>query len=651
MEAPATSRQCVRFGAFELDLRSEELRKHGSKVKLQGQPVKILAILLARPGEMVTREALGKELWPEDTFVDFDSGLNSAIKKLREALGDSRENSRFIETLPRRGYRFIAPVEEAESAAPGPSTSYEPPVQAPAGRRWSRYRLPVMVGAGVGALLFIFIGTYDARWSERLGAETRPRPGTGQQSIQSLAVLPLENLSSDPDQEYFAEGMTDALTTDLAKIRTLKVISRTSSMQFKGTKKPLQQIAKELNVDALVEGTVERSGSRVRITAQLIDVRNDRNLWAESYERDLRDVLALQSQVARAIASEIKVDLQPQEQTRLATVRQVDPEAEIAYLRGRYEMDKWTREGFKEGFRYFQQAVQEDPAFAEAWAGLSDAYFEWGQVGIAPLAETLPKARAAAQKALELDETLSEAHVSVATITAAHGPTPSVAEKELQRAIALDPSNARAHQVYGIYLRQHGRLDQSLAELERAEELDPLTPKKKNNLGVALYFVGRYDEALEWFHQVPDPDLDSEKRHRRMAEIYEHKRMQKEAIAEFVASLTFGAKTDLAARVERSYVSSGYTEAKETLLRGEVNWAEKQAMSGTVPENAFWIARDYALLGDKSKAIGWLETAYQNRSGGFLSGGFEDYKIDPQLADLRSDPRIQELARRFDPRP
>jgi Tfp pilus assembly protein PilF len=408
----------------------------------------------------------------------------------------------------------------------------------------------------------------------------------------------------------------------------------------------LQQIAKELNVDALVEGTVERSGSRVRITAQLIDVRNDRNLWAESYERDLRDVLALQSQVARAIASEIKVDLQPQEQTRLATVRQVDPEAEIAYLRGRYEMDKWTREGFKEGFRYFQQAVQEDPAFAEAWAGLSDAYFEWGQVGIAPLAETLPKARAAAQKALELDETLSEAHVSVATITAAHGPTPSVAEKELQRAIALDPSNARAHQVYGIYLRQHGRLDQSLAELERAEELDPLTPKKKNNLGVALYFVGRYDEALEWFHQVPDPDLDSEKRHRRMAEIYEHKRMQKEAIAEFVASLTFGAKADLAARVERSYLSSGYAEAKGTLLRGEVNLAEKQAKSGTVPKNAIWIARDYAILGDKNKAIGWLETAYQNRTG-----GFQEYKIDPQLAGLRSDPRVQELTRRFDPRP
>ncbi len=645
MEAPATSRQCVRFGAFELDLRSEELRKHGNKVKLQGQPVKILAILLARPGEMVTREALGKELWPEDTFVDFDSGLNSAIKKLREALGDSRENSRFIETLPRRGYRFIAPVEEAESAAPGPSTSYEPPVQAPAGRRLSRYRLPVMVGAGVLAILFIFIGPYGARWREVLGAETRPRPGTGQQSIQSLAVLPLENLSSDPDQEYFAEGMTDALTTDLAKISTLKVISRTSSMQFKGTKKPLQQIAKELNVDALVEGTVERSGNRVRITAHLIDVRNDRNLWSESYERDLRDVLALQSQVATSIASGIKVDLQPQEQARLATVRQVNPEAEIAYLRGRYEMDKWTLEGFKEGFRYFQQAVQEDPAFAKAWAGLAEAYFEWGNFDIAPKAETLPKARAAAQKALELDETLSEAHVSLAEVADATGGMRPTFLKELQRAIALDPNNARAHQGYGIYLRQQGRLDQSLAELERAEELDPLTPKKKNNLGVALYLVGRYDEALEWLRQVPDPDLDSERRHRRMAEIYEYKGMQKEAIAEFVASLRFGAKADLAARVERSYLSSGYAEAKGTLLRGEVNWAEQQAKSGTVPKDAFRIARDYAILGDKNKAIEWLGTAYQNHAP-----GLEDYKTDPQLADLRSDPRVQEIARRY-PRP
>ena len=392
-------------------------------------------------------------------------------------------------------------------------------------------------------------------------------------------------------------------------------------------------------MDAVIEGTVERSENRVRITARLIDARSDRNLWAESYERDVQDVLTLQNEVAGAIASEIRVQLKPQEKARLATVRSINPDAEASYLKGRYEMNKWTRDGIKKSFGYFQSAVQEDPSFAEAWAGLSDAYFEWGRFGIAPLAETLPKAKAAAQKALELDETLSEAHASLATCTLSlEGLRPAVGE-ELQRAIALDPSNARAHQLYGIYLRQHGRFDQSLAELERAEELDPLTPKAKNNLGVALYLVGRYDEALQWFHQVPDPDLDSERRHRRMAEIYGIKGMQKEAIAELVTSLKFGAKPELAAQVERSYLSSGYAEAKETLLRGEVKWAEKQAKSGTVPENAFWIARDYAILGDKNKAIGWLETAYQNRRY-----GFEDYKMDPQIADFRSDACKKELS-------
>lgn len=646
MESQSISRRCVRFGAYEVDLRSEELRKHGNKVKLHGQPLKILVTLLARPGEMVTREVLRKELWPQDTFVDFDTGLNSAIKKLRDALGDSRESPRFIETLPRRGYRFIAPVEMPEAEVPVERTGSATQAKAFVARRSGRRRLLVTIGAGVLALLFIFVGGYIAGWRERLGANVRPSLGTLQRPIRSLAVLPLENLSNDPNQEYFAEGMMDELTTDLAKISALKVISRTSAMRFKGKKQLLPQIAKELNVDAVVEGTVERSGNHVRITAQLIDARNDRVLWAESYERNLRDILALQSQVARAIASEIRVELKPKEQARLGTVRTVDPEAEEAYLRGRYEMNKWTREGLKKGFKCFQQAVQEDPAFAEAWAGLSDAYFEWGLFGIAPRAATLPKARAAAQKALKLDETLSEAHVSLATCTIALGRFQPSVGKELQRAIALDPSNARAHQVYGRYLLLFGRFDQAIAELERAEELDPLTPKKKNNLGVALYFAGRYDQALAWFHQVPDPDLDSERRHRRMAEIYERKGMPKEAIAEFVTSLRFGAKPELAAQVERSYLSSGFAEAKKTLLQDEVKWAEKRAKRGTVPVNAFWIARDYAILGKKNKAITWLETAYQNHSKGFL-----DYKLDPQLAGLRSDPRIQKVARRFRPLP
>ena len=460
---------------------------------------------------------------------------------------------------------------------------------------------------------------------------------TGSQ-IRSLAVLPLENLSGESGQEYLTEGMTDELTTDLAKISDLKVISRTSTMQFKGTKEPLQEVAKKLNVDAVIEGALERSANHVRISARLFDARSERNLWAESYERDMQDVFALENEVAGAIASEIRVKLKPQKQARLATVHSINPDAEVSYLKGRYEMNKWTREGMKNSFGYFQSAVQQDPFFAQAWAGLSDAYLEWGSTGIAPRAETLPKAMAAARKALELDETLSEAHVSLATCTLSlEGDRPVVGE-ELKRAIALDPSNARARQVYGRYLLTAGLFDQAIPELERAEELDPLTPKKKNNLAVALYFAGRYDEALQWFHQVPDPDLDSERRHRRMAEIYDHKGMQREAIEEFVASLKFGAKPELAAQVERSYLSSGYVEAKKTLLQGEVSWAERQAKAGTIPENAYWIVRDYAELGKTENAITWLTLAYQNHSAGFL-----DFKLDPQIADFRSDARVKEL--------
>jgi TolB-like protein len=462
--------------------------------------------------------------------------------------------------------------------------------------------------------------------------------------IRSLAVLPLENLSGDSGQEYFTEGLTDELTTDLAKISALKVISRTSAMQFKRTKEPLQEVAKELNVDAVIEGAVERSGNRVRITARLIDARSDRNLWAETYERDMQDILALQNEVAGAIANEIRVELKPQEQARLATFHSINPDAEASYLIGQYEMNKWTREGIKKSFGYFQSAVQEDPSFAEAWAGLSDAYLQWGLIGIAPKAEALPKAMAAARKALELDDTLSEAHVSLASCTLTlEGSRPAVGE-EMQRAIALDPSNARARQVYGRYLLAFGLFEQAIAQLKRAEELDPLTPKKKNNLGVALYFAGHYDEALQWFHQVPDSDLDSERRHRRMAEIYGHKGMQKEAIAELVTSLKLGAKPELAAQVERSYLSSGYVEAQKALLLGEVSWAEREAKAGTIPENAYWIARDYAELGKANHAIAWLATAYENNSAGFL-----DYKLDPQMAYFCSDSHAKELPPRLVP--
>ena len=308
MQGAHPSRGAVRFGVFEVDLRAGELRKQGVKIKLQEQPFHLLQMLLEHPGEIVTREELRGRIWPADTFVDFDQGLNNAIKRLRESLSDSPENPRFIETIPRHGYRFIA----------------------------------------------------------NLGVT----PG----QIKSLAVLPLENLSRDPEQEYFAEGLTEALITTLAKIGELRVVSRTSAMQYKGVHKPLREIARELEVNAIVEGTVLRAGRRVRITAQLIDAPKESHLWAESYERDLRNVLALQTEVAQAIAREIRVKLTPLDQARFADAPAVDPDAYEAYLKGRYHWNRRSGAAVKKAIQWFQRAISKDPSYAAAYTGLADAY-------------------------------------------------------------------------------------------------------------------------------------------------------------------------------------------------------------------------------------------------------------------------------------
>jgi TolB-like protein/DNA-binding winged helix-turn-helix (wHTH) protein len=351
MVAPLSSRR-IRFSVFELDLCSGELRKQGIKIKLHKQPFQILAMLLEHPGDVVTREQLQQRLWPPDTFVDFDEGLNSAIKKLRDALADSAEAPRYVETLPRRGYRFIAAVENIPSPAPhdlavqvddsstAPATPLSDKVAAlpvESSKASLRARLWIAAGAGAAALLALFVGLNTGGLRQRLlRASAAGR-------IQSIAVLPLENLSGDPSQEYFADGMTEALITDLGKISELRVVSRTSAMHYKGTRKTLPEIARELNVDAVVEGAVLRSGDRVRITAQLVEAPSDRHLWAESYERDLRHVLDVQDEVARDVANEIKIKLTPQEQAQLASGRPVDPEAHEAYLRGRYEWNRRTR--------------------------------------------------------------------------------------------------------------------------------------------------------------------------------------------------------------------------------------------------------------------------------------------------------------------
>ena len=644
----------IRFGAFEVDVRDRELRYNGEKVKLQDKPFQILMLLMAEPRKLVTREELRRSLWPADTFVDFDAGLNTAIRKLRDALQDEAKAPQFVETVQRHGYRFIAPVELVVSGkeSPEPSAVIAPSSSAAReilagsdarGRseaqwgRKSRNRFgSLLAPAGMltAAALVLLVGLNVAGLRDRLLRKATVR------RIQSLAVLPLENLSGDPSQEYFADGMTEALITDLGKIGAVRVISRTSAMQYKGTHKTLPQIAQELNVDAVLEGAVLRSGNRVRVTTQLIEASTDRHIWAQSYERDLGDVLVLQDELARAVVNEVNIHLSPEQRSRLANARPVNPEAYEAYLKGRYEWNEWTEEHLQRSVEAFQRATQINPGYAPAWAGLSDAYDLLALFDYLPLQIGVERSKTAALKALELDDTLSEAHVSLANARLWEWSW-SAAEKELQRAISVDPNNAMAHQLYGYLLSAQGRFEEAIAEMKRARELDPLSPNKQNSLGATLYRAGRYDEALEQFREVPDPDANSEFRHRRMAAIYERKGMWTESMNQLVIALKYGGKKELALSVQRKFISSGYATAKQTFLGGDLREMQERYKNAS-PSVAFAVAEDYALLGEQNKALEWLQKALEQHDKNLMY-----LKVDDRLEGLRSDPRFVEMARRI----
>ncbi|MGI8992413.1 MAG: winged helix-turn-helix domain-containing protein [Bryobacteraceae bacterium] len=397
------SERIVRFSAFELDLQAGELRRSGVRLPVQGRPLQVLTILLRTPGQLVTGEQMRGELWPADTFVDFEHGVRNAVARLRAVLGDNAERPRFVETLPRRGYRFIGAVAAVAAAAqPVPVTQAVQP--APPGNRW---RIALVAFLCLGALAGAATWIYDRFRGNPAGVQ-----------IESLAVLPLENLSGDPAQDYFADGITDELITTLAKIDSVKVISRTSLMQYKGVHtKPLPQIARELGVDAVVEGTLSRTGDRVRVTAQLIEASTDRHIWADRYDRSARDIRLLENEIARAIAEQLRGKLNPQEQRRLSG-NPIDPAAHEAYLQGRYLWNRRTPPALKEAIRYFTQAIEKEPRYAEAYAGRAQAYIVLGSGGMEaiPPQEALSKARPDAEKAVQLDGTSSEAHSARAAI-------------------------------------------------------------------------------------------------------------------------------------------------------------------------------------------------------------------------------------------
>jgi len=628
----------LRFGVFEVDLRAGELRKHGLRIRLQEQPFQLLAMLLERAGQVVTREELQQKLWPADTFVDFDHGLNKAVNKIRDALGDSAESPRFVETVARRGYRFLAEVKGAD-AAPVRSAELAPPqlpapdtadradlVGAPAA---PRRRLPPLAWK-ISTLVLLALLAAFAAWK----LHSRNRPAS---AIRSLAVLPLESLSNDASQDYFADGMTDELISDLGQISALRVISRTSVMGYKHARKPLPQIARELNVDAVVEGTVLRSGDRVRITAQLIDAAADKHLWSQSYEGELKDTLALQNQVARAIADQIRINLNPQEQAALKTAKVVNPEAYESYLKGRYFWNKRTPDSLKVALAYFNQAIDEDQNYAQAYSGLADTYALLGdwQYGVMTPKEALPKAKNAAIKALELDSTLSEAHNSLAFCFDAFDWDLESAGKEFQRAIELNPGYATAHHWYAWHVSLLGRYDEAIEEMRKAKSLDPLSLIINADLAELLVIAHFYDESIIQSRKTIEMDPNFALAHTQLAQAYLQKHMNGEAIAELqkAVELSAGSPTCIA-NLARAYATSGRTSEAVKLL------SDLKNHSNGGYSDAAEVAMVYAALGDKDQAMHWLESGYEQRfnPGVLLRPGF-----DP----LRSDPRFQDLVLRI----
>lgn len=603
MSSSAAVPRITRLGDFELDLQSGELRSGGRITRLPEQAFRILVVLLERPGEVVTREELRNRVWTAETFVDFDTGLNSAMRKLREALGDSAEHPRFIETLPRRGYRLIAPIDA-------------PPADgAPADSRVSRRRALIAI---VLAFMLLAVGVAASRFG-------RPAPPR----ITSLAVLPMTNLTADAGQDYFADGMTDALITELSRLPEVRVISRTSSMQYRDGSKTLPQIAKELNVDGIVLGTVVRSGSRVRLTAQLIHAPADRRLWMGSYDRELGDILILQRDLAQAVVTAVRAERGENFQGR-KPAPPIDPRAYDSFLRSHIALGKSTNAGLEEAIAYVEDATARQPDFAAAWAAMARYYLQAAVVGLLTPQECLRRAEVAARTALELDPMLPQAHTAQGVILSRRKQWVE-AEREFRRAIDLAPSDANARRPYSTLLANQGRSAEALREARRAVALDPLFVQGRLALAQALRDAGLFDEAVASYQKALAMDPNAHRARYQLGRTYLETGKVTAAIAE------------LETAVERSnrnlrYVSHlGYAygragrsdDAREILaeLRRETRYVSPVGL-----------ALVHTGLGDREAALAALEKGYEEQA---LE--LSELMESPAFDSLSDEPRFQQL--------
>jgi TolB-like protein/DNA-binding winged helix-turn-helix (wHTH) protein len=647
---------------FRVDTRKLELRRNGVPVRVREQSFKVLVYLLEHGGELVGREDLRRVLWPADTFVDFDQSLNTAMMKLRDALGDVADAPVYIETIPKRGYRFIAPIsQEAEQAtetlsplsiAPAIDNALSTPISTTADgyrliapvnspgtiagsvseptvtRRPPRFRrlvVGVLAGLLAGALLLgAVLGFNLANSRDWLRRRSNPQ-------VRSLAVLPLQNLSGDPAQEYFADGMTEELITELAELGSVRVISRTSVMQYKGAQKPLRQIANELGVDAILEGSVQRSGQHVRVTAQLIDAATDQHLWARTYDRELGDVLLMQSDMAASIAQEIRAEINANARPIVAQVSRVDPEEQDLYLRGRYHLGKGSEDEINKAIEYFRQAIEHSPGDARNYAALADSYLALSDYYVSPAA-TLESGKQAALKALQLDDKLAETHVSLGAIRFLYDWDWPEAEKEFAQAVKLNPNSSDAHLWRGVFLAQMGRSEEGISEIKLAETLDPLSVAVHVNAGWVYYLARRNEQAIQEWRQILDIDPHFTVTHASIWIAYV-KQAEMGTVLSPPSSGDAGA-LQLAAITGRQAVSGNRAEAERSL-------SKLDSISKRHYVCPYEMATAHAILGNKDKALDWLNRGLKERSA-----CMPDLKVDPRLDSLRSDARFEDFLRR-----
>jgi len=606
----------LKFGDLELDLGSYQLRRNGAVLKLEKIPMELLILLAGKKGQLVSREEIIDKLWGKDVFVDSEHGVNTAIRKIRQALGDDPDQPRFIETVFGKGYRFVGRISVSTEQQVDSGISHI------LGARYGTRSVLIVVCALAALALGSYLGIRRF-WQSR-------------SERTMLAVLPFQNLSGDSEQDYFSDGMTEEMITQLGRLdpQRLGVIARTSAMSYKHSSKGVDQIGRELGANYILEGSARREGDRVRITAQLIQVRDQSHVWAAEYDRELGSVVELQTEVASAIGNEVRLKITPGQRARLASAHSVNPEAYEAYLKGRYFMEKWTEDGTTIGRKYFEQAIQKDPRYALAYAGLADSYV-WGRVGLPP-EEAVQRAKAAASKALELDDTLGEPHAALGQIEFTNDWDWAGAEAEFRRAIELNPNDTNALHMYSHYLLAMGRFDESYAISKRALEHDPVSPTMQLHLGFHYLTARQYDAAIQQYLQLLQIDPSYPDAHNQLAVAYRQKGMFDQSVAEYLQVETLlGMTPEQIAALKTAYAASG--------MRGF--WLRVLELTETSEQSnisPYQIASYYSILDKKDESFVWLNKAFESHDGGLVA-----IKTDSDFDHLHSDSRFAELLRRM----